>query len=189
MQLSWKVILAPIFGAFFGWLASHGIDLTPDQQASFGQLFVAGGATVVTFLGHFWHEKTQADAAPAAGSGKQGGWASLGFLAALLTLVVMCLMMACLMACATLSFDEDLASAYTAHTAVVNAATQAVTAGTLSSTQGQQVLTMAQSSRALLDAAKAAETAGNASGASNELQLASSALSALQTFVNSEVKK
>lgn len=188
MQLSWKVILAPVFGAFFGWLASHGIDLTPDQQSTIGQLFIAGGATAMTFLGHFWHEKTQADAAqdgPAPPvSKKQGGWARLGFIATLLVLVVVCLA-----ACATLSFDEELASAYTAHTAVVNAATQAVTAGTLSSAQGQQVLTMAQSSRALLDAAKAAETAGNAPGASSELALASSALSALQTFVNAQVKK
>lgn len=183
MQLSWKVILAPVLGAFFGWLATHGIDLTPDQQSTIGQLFIAGGATVVTFLGHFWHEKTQATAAPAQ-SGKQGGWARLGFVATLLVLAVVCLV-----ACATLSFDEELASAYSAHTAVVNAATQAVTTGTLSSAQGQEVLTMAKSSRSLLDAAKAAETAGNATGASNELQLASSALSALQTFVNNQVKK
>lgn len=184
MQLSWKVILAPVFGALFGWLASHGIDLTPDQQATIGQYFIAGGATAMTFLGHLWHEKTQAAAATDGPASKQGGWARLGFLASLLVLVVVCLV-----ACATLSFDEELASAYTAHTAVVNAATQAVTTGTLSSAQGQQVLTMAQSSRALLDAAKAAETAGNAAGASSELQLASSALTALQTFVNAQVKK
>lgn len=184
MQLSWKVILAPVFGALFGWLASHGIDLTPDQQAAAGQLFIAGGATLMTFLGHFWHMKTVNDQAEAGPSSKQGGWARFWFLSTLLTLAVVCLV-----ACATLSFDEELASAYTAHTAVVNAATQAVTAGTLSSAQGQQVLTMAQSSRALLDAAKAAETAGNATGASSELQLASSALTALQTFVNAQVKK
>lgn len=184
MQLSWKVILAPVLGAFFGWLASHGIDLTPEQQATLGQLFIAGGATLVTFLGHFWHEKTQATTGVQGGTPKQGGWARWGFLTTLLVLAVVCLV-----ACATLSFDEELASAYSAHTAVVNAATQAVSTGTLSSAQGQEVLSMAKSSRSLLDAAKAAETAGNASGASNELQLASSALAALQTFVNNQVKK
>ena len=85
-----------------------------------------------------------------------------------------------------LSFDEKIASAYSAHTAVVTAATTALNAGTISIAQANQVLTMASNSRQLLDAAKAAESAGNTAGATNELALATAALTALQSYVNQQ---
>jgi hypothetical protein len=83
-----------------------------------------------------------------------------------------------------LTFDEQLATAYTAHTTVVQAATVAVRAGSLSSSQGDKLSAMANTSRSILDAAKAAETAGNTAGASAQLILATSALTAIQTFLN-----
>lgn len=189
MQLSWKVILAPIFGAFFGWLASLGLNLSPDQQTTFTALIMSGGATFFTWLGHYWHEWSQSSAVPPAGpnpQNKQAGFILVRQLLFPIAVLVTILIVALCAACTTLTFDEQLASAYSAHTAVVNAAATATTAGTLSSGDATQVLTMAKSSRSLLDAAREAETAGNASGASGELALATSALTALQTFVNSK---
>ena len=83
-----------------------------------------------------------------------------------------------------LTFDEQLATAYTAHTTVVQAATVAVQAGSLSSAQGDKVSAMANTSRSILDAARAAEVAGNTAGASAQLILATTALTAIQTFLN-----
>jgi hypothetical protein len=83
-----------------------------------------------------------------------------------------------------LTFDEQLATAYTAHTTVDQAATVAVQAGSLSSAQGDKVIALSNTARSILDAAKAAEKAGNTAGASAQLILATSALTAIQTFLN-----
>jgi hypothetical protein len=72
MQLSWKVILAPLIGAFFSWLAGKGLTVTPDQQT----WLLAGGATVATWLGHLWNEWTQSKAT-AMGANQQGGTGSV----------------------------------------------------------------------------------------------------------------
>ena len=88
-----------------------------------------------------------------------------------------------------LTFDEQLATAYVAHTAVVQAATAAVTAHTITSAQAQKVSDMAVDSRAMLDEAKTLEGIGNTAGASNELSLATAALSALQAYVNNQGAK
>lgn len=85
-----------------------------------------------------------------------------------------------------LTLDQQVASAYTVHTAVVTAAATALTNHTISSAQAQKVADMAATSRALLDEAKSLETAGNTAGATNELALATAALTALQTYVNSQ---
>lgn len=84
-------------------------------------------------------------------------------------------------------FDQQLAAAYGVHTAVVSAATTALTAGSITVTEAQVVQTQAISSRAMLDTAKSIETT-NPTGASNDLQLATSALAALQTYLNSRSK-
>jgi hypothetical protein len=85
-------------------------------------------------------------------------------------------------------FDQSLASAYGVHTAVITAATTALTNGAINSTDAQQVLTQASSARAMLDAAKAAESIGNTAGAQSDLTLASTALTALQTYLNGSKK-
>jgi len=104
----------------------------------------------------------------------------------LLIIPLLALLASCTMLGITkpLTFDEQLATAYTAHTTVVQAATVAVQAGSLSSAQGDKVVALSNTSRSILDAARAAESAGNATGASAQLILATSALTAIQTFLN-----
>lgn len=95
-------------------------------------------------------------------------------------------------ACASLGlttpkgFDQSLAEAYGVHTAVLSATAVAVSTGALSSSDATQVEQMARTARGFLDAARAAERTGNTAGASNELVLATSALAALQTFLNTK---
>ncbi len=86
-------------------------------------------------------------------------------------------------------FDQQLAQAYSIHTAVVSAATTAVTSGAITVPEATEVQKQALSSRMILDAAKQAETAGNTSGAASDLALATAALTALQTFLNSHGAK
>ena len=85
------------------------------------------------------------------------------------------------------SFDEQLANAYGVHTAVVTATANAITTGLISSTEGTQVQTQALSARAMLDTAKSIETS-NPTGASNDMTLAVTALTALKSYLNSQAK-
>jgi hypothetical protein len=85
-------------------------------------------------------------------------------------------------------FDQQLASAYGVHSAIVQATTTALSSGAITSTEAQAVQAQALTSRALLDTAKAAETAGNTAGASNNLSLALAGLTALQNYLNSQSK-
>lgn len=97
-----------------------------------------------------------------------------------------------LAACSTLglatpqSFDERLANAYGVHTAVVSATATALTSGSITATEAQAVENQEASVRALLDAARSAEQGGNPSGASNDLTLALSGLTALQSYLNAQ---
>lgn len=81
------------------------------------------------------------------------------------------------------SFDERLANAYGVHTAVVQATTVALSTGSISVADAQAVHGMEQNARALLDSAHAIEQS-NPAGASTNLGLALSALTALQTYLN-----
>jgi hypothetical protein len=85
-------------------------------------------------------------------------------------------------------FDQQLAESYGVHTAVVSATATAVTAGSISSTEAGIVQAQAMKARQLLDTAKAIEVT-NPAGATNDLQLATSALVALQTYLNSQAAK
>ena len=58
-------------------------------------------------------------------------------------------------ACASLSFDQKLAEAYTANTAARSAAAAAVSAGKVSSAEGANVLAITDNARKVLDTAKA----------------------------------
>lgn len=86
-------------------------------------------------------------------------------------------------------FDQQLAVAYGTHTAVVQAATTALTSGAITSAEATAVQTQALSSRQLLDAAKTVEAAGDAAGAQHDLALATSALTLLQNYLNSQGAK
>ena len=104
----------------------------------------------------------------------------------LLPLLLLCSGCASLGLTAPKGFDQQLASAYGVHTAVVSATTTALTNGAITSTEAQAVQTQALTSRTLLDTAKAAESAGNTAGASNNLSLALAGLTALQNYLNSQ---
>jgi hypothetical protein len=185
--MSWKVLLAPIAGALVSWLASRGFVLTPDQQTA----AVAIGATLVTWVGHFWHTRSTATPATptATPTGKQGGKAIFSMLLALTVVTGIVAACSVLGLASPKSFDEQLASAYGVHTAVANAAATAASTHAITLAEAEQVQNQVISSRALLDAAKSAETAGNASGAASDLALATGALTALQTYLNARLPK
>jgi len=84
-------------------------------------------------------------------------------------------------------FDQNLATAYSVHTAVLQATTTALSAGTISSVEAQAVMTQAMQARTLLDTAHTLETA-NPAGANNDLVLATTALTAIQTYLNARGK-
>ena len=86
-------------------------------------------------------------------------------------------------------FDQQLAQAYGIHTAVVSATATALTAGSISANDAQSVQGLERNARTLLDTAKAAETAGDAAGAQKDLVLATTALTALQAYINAHGSK
>jgi len=106
-------------------------------------------------------------------------------------LVLVLLSAALLNGCASLgvtpaqTFDQKVAYAIGVHTAVLQASTNAVTAGSMSSSDAQSVLSQADNAKAILDAAIAANSAGDLTGATNKLAIASAALAALQSYLNS----
>lgn len=104
--------------------------------------------------------------------------------------LVLALLAASLVACGSLGlatpkgFDQSLAEAYGIHTAVLSATATAVTTSALSSADASQINIMALEARSFLDAAKEAELVGDTTTASSKLALATSALTALQTYLN-----
>lgn len=85
------------------------------------------------------------------------------------------------------SFDERLANAYGVHTAVVQATATALANGKIAAADAIAVQGMEKDARALLDSAKSVEQT-NPSGAQTNLSLALTALTALQTYLNTHGK-
>lgn len=85
-------------------------------------------------------------------------------------------------------FDQQLAEAYGVHTAVVSATATALTTGTINSAEASSIQNQELSARKLLDTAKAIETS-NPTGATNDLALATAALTALQAYLNAQGAK
>lgn len=85
-------------------------------------------------------------------------------------------------------FDQQLAQAYGVHTAVISATATALMAGTITSAEAQAVQVQALNARTILDTAKAAENIGNTAGAANNLTLAVTALTAIQSYLNNQGK-
>jgi hypothetical protein len=92
-----------------------------------------------------------------------------------------------LVACQSLSFQEQLAAAYGTYTTVERAADQAYVSGSLPKAQALQAQALAKQVRPFLDAAQAASTSGDSTGASQDLELATTALGALQRYVDSQL--
>lgn len=159
-------------GTIAPWLANHGLTLTPDQQTWFVGLVMAG----LGILMRLFTRTPPGKATPVS-----------PIAVPIVLLLLSCLLaVPALSACTTLSFDETLASGYATYTTVEAAADAAYVAGTLPRDQALQARAMAKDARPFLDAAKAAETAGDTAGASQDLALATSALTALQTYVNKQ---
>lgn len=87
------------------------------------------------------------------------------------------------------NFDEKLAYAIASHTAVQRSTAQSLDGHTISSADAKAVLKMADDTRPLLDAAMLARNVGNMEDANAKLLLATSALTALQTYLNSRSHK
>ena len=106
----------------------------------------------------------------------------LGFLTGLMvTLVIGC---SALGLATPKGFDQSLAEAYGVHTAVASATATAVSTGAISSAEATTVQAQVVSARTMLDTAKALELS-NPTGAQSDLTLATTALTALQTYLNS----
>lgn len=89
--------------------------------------------------------------------------------------------------CATLgltpaqNLDQKIGYAYGGVTAALQTIAQATTAGTLTSTKATNANNMVLNIKSILDTAKASETT-NASSAATDLQLATTALAAVQAY-------
>lgn len=81
------------------------------------------------------------------------------------------------------SFDQQLAVAYSVHTAVLDAAADGVNSGAISVADGRTVLKIADQAKLLLDSARAAESLGDDKSATEKLNLAVQVLQNLQAFV------
>lgn len=81
------------------------------------------------------------------------------------------------------SFDQQLAYAYSTHTAVLSSAGNALEAGDLTVADAEAVLELADQSRALLDAARLASGAGDVATAEGRLALATNVLEQLLAYL------
>ncbi|HMU15800.1 MAG TPA: hypothetical protein PKC95_00015 [Thauera aminoaromatica] len=81
------------------------------------------------------------------------------------------------------SFDQQLAYAYSSHTAVLSAAANALEAGDLTVEDSEAVLQLADQSRTLLDAARVASNAGDIATAEGRLALATNVLEQLLAYL------
>lgn len=81
------------------------------------------------------------------------------------------------------SFNDRLAYSYGTHTAVLTATTQSLEAGEIGSQDAARVLKIADEARTTLDAAKLANGIGDMKTAEGRLQLATTILTQLQTYL------
>lgn len=105
----------------------------------------------------------------------------------LLGLSLVLLLQACSLFGSPKGFDQQLAAAYGVHTAVVSATATALVAGQISSAEAAAVQAQAVTSRQLLDTARSLEGT-NLATAQGDLVLATTALTAIQTYLNSRSK-
>jgi hypothetical protein len=82
------------------------------------------------------------------------------------------------------SFDQNLAYAYSSHTAVLESAANALEAGSLTVEDAEAVLALADQSRTLLDSARLAAGAGDVTTAEGRLALATNVLQQLVAYLN-----
>lgn len=184
-------LLSTLLGLVFSWLAGKGLTLTPDQQVATTALVTSGVAGLGHWLGGEWHARNATLPPPSpnsTGTGKTAGAIALMIVLAGLAGTGAGSLAACssLGLASPKGFDQQLAEAYGIHTAVLVAATTAVTSGAISSADAIQVQSMANTARGFLDAARVAESAGDPATAAGKLALATNALGALQTYLNSK---
>lgn len=190
-------MLFPKVAAQFGWTSNDAIQAWVESVFGAIGILITTGSVLANVIGIHFRARSKiqplaftqkgADEHPTApvAPPKQGGYARVGLLA----------LIAALAGCASLGlatpkgFDQQLAEAYGVHTAVVSATATALSAGSISEADAVAIQGMEQNARALLDAAHAAETAGNTAGASSNLALATTALTALQAYINSHGSK
>ena len=86
----------------------------------------------------------------------------------------------------TQTFDNKLAYAYGANTAIREASTSALNAGTITSADMEFIIPLNRQARQILDAAKAATALGDLKTAEAKLLLATGILAQLQTYLRSK---
>ena len=84
------------------------------------------------------------------------------------------------------TFDQSLAYTYGANTAALEAATSSLSAKTITSADMEKVLTLHDKVKTLLDASRAAHNVGDIKTAQGQLELATAALTELQTYLRSK---
>ena len=101
-------------------------------------------------------------------------------------LILLALVAGCVSLAPANTLSERLAYAMGSHTAVLAATTQAVEVGDISSDDAERVLSVADTARQALDAAGLALGAGDLTTAEARLQLATSLLARLQTYLRGQ---
>jgi hypothetical protein len=82
------------------------------------------------------------------------------------------------------TYNQKFAYAVGIHKAVLQTIDDSVNGGSLSSADARALLKQADNARGLLDAAQTANSLGDKTGAQNNLTLATTALTALQAYLN-----
>jgi len=187
MGLSWKVVLAPFIGAAFGWLASKGLSLDPNQQAAVITLL----AGAVTALGHWWHTtsinatiaslttaKTSAPPSPT-----QKGFARVDQMSALACVAALIAAGCSSLGLATATtFNEKLAVGYESDTAIVTSTDTLLKAGKITAQVASNIEAQCNNLKAALDIANTVEMT-NATDGGNQLAAALTALNALSSYL------
>lgn len=83
------------------------------------------------------------------------------------------------------TFEEQLAYGYSQNAAIRTSAAQSLKSGVITKSDAQQVLSTTDTARSALDEARKFQAAGDTSTAVGKLQMATSLLTTVQTFLQS----
>jgi hypothetical protein len=160
------------------WILSlFGVEMPEDVTLQAGVLFGA-------IVGYFFQGGKAADTAPA---NAQAGFVRPLMLAVLLSIALP--LVVSMSGCTTpgltqaSSFSQKAAYTLGMHTAVLDSTTQALELGDITSEDATRVLKVADEARRGIDAALLASSVGDVSTAEGRLQLATSLLTELQTYL------
>lgn len=189
MKISIKALIAPWVGAGAGWLAAHGLALTPAQTLALVMLSAGLVSNVVHIVEQMVLGKIKPLPPPAAAAAKSTADISKKLA------VVLCLMfaggsLAALSGCSSSgslvkSPDEAIYAGFGAYVAAEQALTQAVETRAISPTAAQKLDASLQVAYIGLNAARAAEQSAPATS-SQKLEEAIAAIDAVQAAIEAD---